>query len=73
MRMMTTLAEDFDRTVAWDAIDVQAIAAFHDHAEGVTELTPGGHLLAVTKRTTGCWPGGILLHNRWRDNVASWD
>lgn len=66
------LAEDFDRAVAWDAIGTQEIAAAHDHTAGVAELTPGEHLLAVTKRTTGCWPIGILLHKRWRSNVASW-
>lgn len=63
---MTTLAEDFDRTVAWDAIGIKEIAAAEDHTEGVTELTPGGH------RTTGCWPVGVLLHRRWRNKVASW-
>lgn len=69
---MLALTRDFDRTTPWDVIGLQEVATPEGHEEGVQELTPGGHLIATTRRQTGGWPVAIILNRRWKNCVRHW-
>lgn len=59
-------SEQLDRFGPWDLVGLQEVTLDdkQNDEEAVRELTPGGHILATTRRERGRWTVGILLHRR---------
>lgn len=74
VRNMFQLTHEFDRLTTWDSIGLQELMVEHDQEEdGVREVSPGGHLIATTKKTPDNLVVGILLYPRWRGMVRKWN